>query len=148
MSKNIRFINRDNQLKVGIYRGCSFVISKGNGRGYRNGYVGLDKTHPWSGLDYTEVDNLVLDSGKFGRQISFSEIINHQLYVGFTCDHITDKPDPEIMAEWHLNQWQSGDMHVATSIDPTPVTNDDVETMCKELIDIALEAKAKNTEPK
>ena len=58
----------DRILEDGFIRGYEYIIAHNN-LGYRCGYVLLPVDHPWYGLDYSKLDNVIVHGG-----LTFSEV--------------------------------------------------------------------------
>ena len=63
--------------------------------GHRCGYVKIPVSHPYSGIDYEEMDICVHG----GLTYKSTDEDDGGTWIGFDCAHLGDAPDPELIAD-------------------------------------------------
>lgn len=115
-------------LSQGEHLGFPWVTMK-NGMGYRCGYVGIPKGHPWYGKGYDELCPEV-HGGLTYADLSEDESV---WWMGFDCAHYMDAPDPQLV--------EAG--YCFTRMNPAAIirSQDYVESNCHTLCEQAKEEK-------
>lgn len=89
-----------NVLAQDYYYGYEWMVAY-TSMGYRNGYIKLDKHHPWFALDY---DHEALRGVDVHGGLTYAskgppgvvQRFSYQWWLGFDCAHAGDAPDPEL----------------------------------------------------
>lgn len=115
----------DRILSTGEHCGFKWMTVH-NGIGFRCGYIGIPKTHPWWQVGYDNIDVDVHGGLTFSATMAFDEPL---YWIGFDCAHFGDMQDPTLPTETKIDFRGHGVVR----------TQAYVEAECKKLCEQALE---------
>lgn len=101
-------LNGPSEYYTELYMGYPLCV-KGIPIGYRCGYIGLPINHPFYGLNYNEIEEVLGGSIEVHGGLSFSgyEVVGGaedvHWWLGFDCAHFDDRKDRELMTDHFLH---------------------------------------------
>ncbi len=128
--------------RYGVYRDYEYYVVFMKKGGWRSGYIGIPKGHPYYGRFYDEIPYIDCHKGlTFSDFLPELDIAEKNIwYLGFDYNHYADGYDWELLKKYNgaafveerLNEL---DDRLMTRKINTCVTTDEVEEECKHVID-------------
>ena len=140
MCLSVAVARPDHVLATGTHAGHQWAVVH-NGRGFRCGYVRVDKGHPWFGKSMHDLD---ADASVHGG-ITFADKdvpcdkggADDGYWVGFDCAHAWDLPDQSLQVEEEEFR-RLGKMMMDHPLDDSEIrTQEYVEAECRSLCEQA-----------